>query len=95
MKKFLTLIFTIALIVSLTLFLKAEPSYVSGSDSKNSSFVDFLAEILEMLTLCLQTNAAMMQKTIKVVDFIPSKSLKILRAVILAYTTVTSAASCK
>lgn len=45
MKKFLTLIFTIALIVSLTLFLKAEPSYVSGSDSKNSSFVDFLAEI--------------------------------------------------
>jgi hypothetical protein len=39
------LIFTIALIVFLALFLKAEPSYVSGSDSKNSSFVDFLAEI--------------------------------------------------
>ena len=45
MKKLLTLTFTIALIVSLALFLKAEPSYVSGSDSKNSSFVGFLAEI--------------------------------------------------
>ena len=45
MKKSLALILTIALIVSLALFLKAEPSYVSGSDSKNSSFVDFLAEI--------------------------------------------------
>ena len=46
MKKFLTLTFTVALIVSLILFLKAEFSYISSSDSKNSSFLDFLAEIL-------------------------------------------------
>lgn len=47
MKKFLTLTFTIALIVSLIFFLRIEPLYVLDSYTKNSSFVDFLVKIFE------------------------------------------------